>query len=488
MYDKKSSMGNKKRKKKSLSPSMSTSLSTKKNDNENNNSSDEEKLYLPLKYPHDDKYIDFLKTFKIKSQDKREAGMSRNETSKDEDEEVNEKCGNCNTKFNKKLYFIYCLKCEKWFCLNCSLMTKKDADNLKKNKQPWECSKCIEQNSSHDNYKRDVEISNLREENMDLRKYIMEINQKLDFLLKKVEEFEKMEILTKLKKIDAAFSKILDSKENEEYNETKEQRSYSEILKNAKENNKPKYKNLPVLIIKPKKNQTSHKTKLEVQNKVNLINAQATIKKVKEIKNGGIIIQSNTAEEIEKIKQISQEKLKENYNVEISKMRHPKLVLIGTRKNYNNIELLEELRALRYIDFNDNLTITHTRQSKISKKFIIYLEASGKTFSKLVNQEISIGWERCKFKEDYNIFMCFKCCGYGHSTKNCTRRQICSICSDSHKYWECKKQNILCINCYSYNKKYNKNTSYNHEANSTKCTIHLTKIKETQERINYAEK
>lgn len=450
--------------KKTKEQSMSLSLLTQNEDDKSINfNSDNENVYLPLKYPADEKYNNYIKTFLIKSQDKKEAGSSRNENSNIENEEFNEKCGNCEIKFTKKTYSVYCTNCKKWFCLTCSKLSKKEAGSLKKNRAEWICIKCNDQNNNNnENY-------SIEEENILLKKCIININQKMDFLVKEVKE---LKYLT---------SKMLDEKEK---NSVKQKDyTYSQIVQKLPENQITS--NIPVLIIKPKNKQTSRQTKIEVQNAVNPITVQATVKKVKEINNGGIIIQTNNEEELEKVRKLSEYKLKEHYNIEVSKMKPPKLVLLGVSKKYDDEELIEELKALKYIDIQDKLTIKHTRQSKISKKYIIYLETSGRTFSKLVNKDISLGWNTCKIREDFNIFICHKCCGYGHTTKYCSRNQICSFCSGTHTYYKCYQEKSKCINCSFMNTRYNKSLNCNHEANSIECNIHLQKIQEARERTNY---
>lgn len=460
-------------KKKSQKTSMSKSNNEVIVPGEN---SDEESFYLPLKYPTDQKYYEFIKEFKINSQDRNAAETST--VKKGEKIQDLEKCESCALKFNKKVLYIGCSNCLKWFCLKCSLLTKKEATEItKSNVNEWRCQVCLNDNSDNDTLK-------LKQENDWLRKHITEINVKLEYVCKKLERIEHLEIANG--QIEENLKKILEIMELKQYTRVLNEKSYSEMVK-SNQNNIIEKDNLPVVVIKPKNIQYSKQTREEVKRKIDPVSIKATVKDVREIKNGGIIIKTNTREELQKLKEISEKTLKENYTVELSKMKLPRLVIIGSRKKYENDELLEELKLMGYLKETDQLNIKYTRQSKYTRKFIIYIECNGECFKKLLNQgEVSLGWDKCQVREDMNIIICYKCYGYGHKTINCTNNQICSFCAGNHIFWNCKQENPLCNNCRIYNERYKTNINCAHEAISTQCIIHKRKINEIKERTNYS--
>lgn len=467
-----------KKRKDDLTPKKTT-VTTNQYSGNNLEDSDNDSIYLQEKYPNDNKYEDFISKFSINTQDKIEAGPSIKEkkTIKEKPKNLNqtrniEKCTRCSYKFTSKTYSVMCVKCEEWFCLSCTKLSKKEVSEIKKLTLKWTCLNCEIDKEPND------KIKNLEEENKLFKNIIYQMNEKIEKLIQTMEMIKAEDIKTK---INLLIEKVDNLNSNKKINE---EPLYSNILKTQK----PimiKNENLPVVIIKPKKNQTSKTTKQEVQKKMNPALVNVSIKNVEDIRNGGIIIKSNTKEEIEKLKKLSDEKLKEDYIVEISKLKIPKLVIIGTRREYNDEELFEELLALNYVDKCDILKIKGIRKSKHLKKYIIYLEAIGKTFNKLVNKEISLGWDRCKVKENIDIVYCFKCCQYGHKIKDCLQKQVCSFCAGEHTYLKCKAEIAKCNNCKFSNDKYFTNYNYEHEANSEKCSIHIIKILKEKEKINY---
>jgi hypothetical protein len=46
------------------------------------------------------------------------------------------------------------------------------------------------------------------------------------------------------------------------------------------------------------------------------------------------------------------------------------------------------------------------------------------------------------------VMQCYKCLGFGHTTKYCKREVVCSICSEAHSFKECTSSDKpLCVNC-----------------------------------------
>ena len=196
--------------------------------------------------------------------------------------------------------------------------------------------------------------------------------------------------------------------------ETSRKSSYADTLKKPSQEMKniTKKSNVPAIIIKPKTKQSFKETKEEIQKKINPTAINVSVNNVREIKNGGIVIKLTNESGVEDFKKLSEEQLKGKYSVKVSKLNAPKLILIGSKTNYETENLINDLKRLNYIDNEDDLKITGLKKSKFSNKFLTYLETTGRTFTKLVNKEIGLGWDHCKFLEILDIKFCYKCCKY----------------------------------------------------------------------------
>lgn len=72
-------------------------------------------------------------------------------------------------------------------------------------------------------------------------------------------------------------------------------------------------------------------------------------------------------------------------------------------------------------------------------------------------EKINIGWQRCPIYTDYGIIRCFKCCKYGHTSKDCKKNTVCPKCSLNRDLKECNSNTNKCANCVTSNNKYSLN-------------------------------
>ena len=256
-------------------------------------------------------------------------------------------------------------------------------------------------------------------------------------------------------------------------------------LKNTQENN---ICNKKTLLIKPKKNQKTEDVEKEVKHKIN----PAAIKFYKATKHGVIIMKSDSATNIEKLRQHAEDSLNSsNYNIELRVQSNPRLKIVGVNKNYVKAEdLVEDLKILnrQYFCDKDRMEIKHTRQSQRNKKWTIFVETDGHTFTKLVNTKLDLGWGYCSIYEDLYVRMCNNCCGYNHKTSECRNEKKFSYCAKNHTRSTCTKEFKQCVNCTHVRDKYDATRQVNHESDSVDCPIYSNKIKLAQDKINYFSK
>lgn len=209
---------------------------------------------------------------------------------------------------------------------------------------------------------------------------------------------------------------------------------------------------------------------------------QAGINKITKLKNGAVLIDLNEKDAPERLKTL----LSENYETKLTNLNKPRVIITGLSQKYdNNRELMDELISLNNVSINeeDKIDIKYTRQTNYSKKWVLYVEISTKTFHKLANKYVNIGWGTHFVKEDLNIGMCYNCIGYEHKSTMCDRTKVYSRCARPHDVKECKSDIMQCTNCRYAREKYNTTYNVNHTGCSTECPIHQKKITEMKQKL-----
>lgn len=94
----------------------------------------------------------------------------------------------------------------------------------------------------------------------------------------------------------------------------------------------------------------------------------------------------------------------------------------------------------------------------------------------------------CKVYDELHILRCYKCCAYGHNSKNCRNTEICHICGEEHsRSNKCKDETIRCINCISYNKHHDTKLQTNHTASDVnQCSVYKSKKDQLVSRVDYS--
>lgn len=101
----------------------------------------------------------------------------------------------------------------------------------------------------------------------------------------------------------------------------------------------------------------------------------------------------------------------------------------------------------------------------------VVIEVDPVTFKQIMDKgHVYVGWKRCNVRESFHIIRCFKCCKYGHLSKNCENSVICPKCSKNHSLADCKADIFSCINCIENNSKLKTNYDINHTVFDNCCS------------------
>lgn len=263
--------------------------------------------------------------------------------------------------------------------------------------------------------------------------------------------------------------------------------SYSGMVKKSSNGNKNVViNNVPSLIIKPKRQQTLEKTEKDLKNKINPAAIKISIKSTRSTTNGNIIIKCPNRDDIEILKREADAKLPD-YDVQILKLRKPRVKIIGYKGDLEKNDLERCLRVQnQFICNDDELEVTFIRRNPKNKVCTIFMECSPKLYHNLmVTKKIFIGWERYPVYEDVSISRCFNCQEHYHKTEGCESETVCEYCSLNHNVSDCPKTRQKCINCVKANNKYKTEYCTNHTANDPTCPSYQYLINVLRSKIDY---
>lgn len=98
--------------------------------------------------------------------------------------------------------------------------------------------------------------------------------------------------------------------------------------------------------------------------------------------------------------------------------------------------------------------------------------------------KMKIGWKICKVNEYIGTLRCYKCCGFYHFAKNCTRKEPCGNCAGQHVTKKCNNQIKKCVNCEEKIKHFKiVNLDLNYSAYDNKCSCFKKELEKRMNRV-----
>lgn len=267
------------------------------------------------------------------------------------------------------------------------------------------------------------------------------------------------------------------------------QRSYSEVIKEKKKEN--------VIIVKPKIQQESEATKKLIKEKVDIKSMAMGITKLKKGSKGTVIMGCEAGEEVKKLKETVQAKLGENYNVMESPQSRPKIKIINIGLEEMNLDDNELINTIKMQNKMGTVNIRIVKRmikekrnkqpgKKGNEEGSIIIEADEETHEVILKKvKLNIGWKKCPVFNHINVKRCFKCWGYYHIAKNCTREETCFKCAGSHNSRDCTATKKKCVNCMFKNQTYNLRISDDHDALSPECPTFKRALQEEKRRAGW---
>lgn len=206
------------------------------------------------------------------------------------------------------------------------------------------------------------------------------------------------------------------------------------------------------IIIKPKNQEQSiSKTKRDILDNVNPINADININKVKHIKNGGVVIDCQHKADGSKFQKIANDKMSNNYIIREVKNILPRVRVVGFTELYNQDTLLRFIKRQNADLFLANSECNVVEIKSTKKRSDIYqalLQVDLSLYAKLLDSgQLMIGLDTCDIYDALSVPRCFKCNKFNHSKKFCKNRLSCPRCAGDHDIAKCTSDIKCCSNC-----------------------------------------
>jgi ribonuclease HI len=210
----------------------------------------------------------------------------------------------------------------------------------------------------------------------------------------------------------------------------RDRKLYSEAL--GREKNVKLFK----LTVTAKGNQSADTIKGLLKSKINPTEIKVEINTFKSLKNGKVLIETNSKEEIEVIEKDINAKYEGQLEANIHKLRNQRLVIFNIPE-YISTGNLEDTLIAQNPELNLKKGDINARFSYVTKKQIwnMVMEVGAQT-RKLLLQKVKLGWLLCKIEDYLLANRCFKYSRFNHRFSECRGEETCPLCAESHKLEE----------------------------------------------------
>lgn len=264
--------------------------------------------------------------------------------------------------------------------------------------------------------------------------------------------------------------------------------SYADAARNTMllSNKNETVNNCPKIIIKPKTTQTQQKTKDDLSKNVKPNQLSIGVKWMKSTNSGSLIIKCDNRQDTDKLQQEIKTKMEANYEVELSKMRLPRIKVVNFQQDTDNQDIENCIKKQNNLE-DGSITVKYIRKVK-SGSATIYLECSPKSFNIIMKQKkIYVGWQRCNVYEDLEVPRCYNCQGFFHKKMNCTNKPVCPNCGEEHTETDCTSEVKCCHNCHTSNDKYKTKHDMHHSTTDLNCPTLIYHINNLKDKTLYTE-
>lgn len=231
-------------------------------------------------------------------------------------------------------------------------------------------------------------------------------------------------------------------------------------------------------------------------------------------KTGRIILQCETKEKLENLKNVltSNDELKNTVDISESKPRLLKIIVFGApeppappQKITDGLtdELQDYLQNLvtpglqRLLNKEPDYNLTRIQRGKRGTVNLILDLPETDAATALQKGKTFVGFNHCSIRRFIMVRRCFKCQRFDHTSYNCPNNLTCPFCSGEHSSEDCtiknNREKLVCINCVERlsqlppNDRRRTLTKTNHCCFDSGCRTYKSKFEEIKAKINKAQ-
>ncbi|XP_067136090.1 uncharacterized protein [Centruroides vittatus] len=203
-----------------------------------------------------------------------------------------------------------------------------------------------------------------------------------------------------------------------------------------------------LLVYQKDEDKNSDNTRKCIQQKIQPSKLGIGVERIRHIGSGGIAIELNNKHDIETFEKTIQDNIPELHT---RRSKNPHIIIYSVHKQIDPEDLVkliyeqnsllnenysqEDLKELFKIKFNTG---------KRDGQFCNWVAEVTPLLKRqlLITEKLNIEWSHCRVADFVPILQCYRCCGFGHTTKSCIHEtSTCSHCAGDHTYKECPNRN-----------------------------------------------
>ncbi|KAJ2945050.1 hypothetical protein O0L34_g1950 [Tuta absoluta] len=231
---------------------------------------------------------------------------------------------------------------------------------------------------------------------------------------------------------------------------------------------------------------TAEETKALLKASVNPQNIGVQVSRLRKVGNGGVFLQTTSAESAEKLKKA----LPDTLRASEPKERAPLVAVINVEGDIQDNEAFKEDLIKQNFEEAERDSISKGMEVAFKKwrrggaATTVVLRCSPTVRETLINRErLYLGWERYLCRDYVDVVCCSRCQTYGHSVKFCkATKETCGKCGvEGHRRGYCTSTTTVCATCTLFKKE----GAGTHRTASTSCPARAYAIDRALSRVNY---